>query len=177
MTCFGSASFCSACKTGFSNNGACTSKCQDGSYVSGQSCKPCDISCKTCTQTSISCTECAADFIRAGANCIKKCPSGYFYDIANRICTSCGNDCKQCSSLTMCTVCNDPRYTPVDGECKANCPSGATLNGDTCVCNFGLLHLSACVQTCPQGYFATVDRVCTKCSDSCLTCSGSASSC
>jgi hypothetical protein len=36
--------------------------------------------------------------------------------------------------------------------------------------------LSACVQTCPQGFFA-LNRVCARCSDSCLTCSGSASSC
>lgn len=176
-TCWGTATNCTSCASGLSSNGACIQSCPDGTFASNGFCSSCDISCTTCSGTPFTCIQCAPGFIRTGSFCIKSCPAGYFFDSVSSSCVACAANCARCISATSCTVCIDPLNTPVNGVCQRICPAGATPNGNTCVCNFGVLHQSACVSACPDGFYATTDRVCAMCTAPCFTCSGSATNC
>lgn len=50
------------------------------------------------------------------------------------------------------------------------------LNGDKCVCTFGVLHENSCVTSCPEGYYPW-NKVCTECQYPCKACVGSGNSC
>lgn len=116
--------------------------------------------------------------MRSGDYCVKSCEPGTYFDIRSSSCLNCGAGCKVCTSSSVCTTCYDPRLSPVGGACQKTCPNGASFAGDgDCVCNFGWLHNSVCVSTCPDGFYPTTSKTCSQCSFPCLTCSGSANNC
>ena len=176
-TCFGSATNCTSCASGLSQNGVCIDSCPTGTIASNGFCVNCDPSCKTCSLTPYSCDECASGFIRSGAYCIKNCAAGFYIDVASKTCNPCGDGCATCVSATQCSRCLDPAQTAVNGVCRKVCPSGASLVNGACVCNFGVLHQSTCVTTCPEGFYTATDRTCALCTSPCLGCSGSPTTC
>ena len=180
------ATTCTGCKDGtFLFEGECTETCPQNRAISptwpdgimpstypaeGGICKPCDISCQTCSAGDVnSCTSCPLEtnyaFLNHDSSCRASCPDGYFghqyveQGINLFTCELCDSTCGTCtgSEATECTSCPPEASTLFE-------PVPDTLTG-------------SCVTECSPGRYDDGQGACGICSDSCLTCSGSSTSC
>ena len=148
----------------------CT-KCEDGYYLLGGSCSPCDGNCMTCLRNPTICTSCKVGYYLKGATCLEQCVSncrtcsfpcfeckdGYYED--EGLCSECSSNCKTCIGLESTCLSCYPGYGLIEEICKQGC-SDNCLSCDT-PCSI-----------CSQGYY-NQNGACLKCDESCLTCSAS----
>ena len=139
----------------------CLTTCPDGYYPNDTSrdCVLCDNSCFTCSANgSKNCLSCKINTylqdITGTSSCLTTCSEGKYPDTITLKCLSCHDSCKTCSAgdVNSCKSCNSPNYLQ------------STLSA------------SACLTTCPDGYYPdTISRDCLACDTTCLTCSSSGS--
>lgn len=136
-------------------------------------CKICMNPCKTCSVSAGNCTSCLIGFqyysralnITMGT-CVFDCPTGYYSKVIlssssssqpNPKCLPCSPSCLACSiENTTCTMCQ-PSY---------------------------FLHLSTCLNTCPDGFYADTSLTqynrsarCSLCFNPCLSCDNKGDNC
>ena len=173
MTCLPCDSSCATCSTSGSTNcktclsgnylqdptatvSSCQNTCPDGKYPSSTTnkCLLCDITCSTCSQSGLNyCKACPVNtFLQSSpgpSNCLSQCPSGYYKDMTNWICSLCDTTCNTCSAAgsSACSSCLLPLILQ-------------SFTGP-----------STCLSSCPSGYFQyTSNNTCLHCDISCLTC-------
>ena len=117
-------------------------KCQDGYFLSEQSCSNCPAHCIKCDGPSV-CTKCTPG--RYGSLCENTCQS----------------TCLDCVSSTQCTSCIRGHHGL---SCEHYCPLGCIdIECDKAS--------GQCIQGCRHGYFFG-DGECTACPDTCTRCTG-----
>ncbi|BHF64329.1 hypothetical protein SprV_0200733200 [Sparganum proliferum] len=123
-----------------------------------------------------------ADSLLVGS-CVASCPVGYLANMTTRICEPCPENCARCSGTrsTQCLICASG-FRLVNGSClhvatpEGHCPVGQFFLEGSCVdCPVGcessscsqagvctycsgthrFMHQGACLEACPQGYFAS----------------------
>jgi proprotein convertase subtilisin/kexin type 5 len=176
--------------------GQCLSTTPVGYYNDSGNAKVCSSGCSSCTSLAI-CTSCISLSL-SNSQCVATCPSQQVS--VNKICTSCTFPCLTCFNIpTNCTSCNSTlsnQYFLSSGVCDKNCPIYTYPNPVGWVCSLCISPCETCTQfsscsscvngyylfnqtcknTCPFGYVG-LNRACTECTDSCLSCSGSTSNC
>lgn len=189
-----SATTCSQCVVGATNNndGSCT--CRAGFFFAVtpiRFCTACPAACATCTAAN-ACTTCRPNFVLANGVC--SCPSGRFVN-ANGECVVCINGCQSCNSSTSCTLCNTPLLLQ-EVSCVSRCGPGFYQSGFTCLrcsagcascsnanvcifCNAGQFAYNGfCYTNCPAGSVAnTTSSTCVSCNSPCNTCTEHPSKC
>ena len=167
----------------------------------------CDSSCKVCSGVTTNCTSCytnsslpyliiTTSFV---GGCFASCPSLYYGDLANGVCTLCSSlniGCDNCSSQTTCYNCNlNTAYVFYINTCVLTIPTGFYNNsGVASACNstcatcdvlannctscIGALGLDSnqCVNPCPAGKVVEVN-ICVACINPCKTCTGTSTNC
>ena len=179
-------------------------KCSDGFFADNGVCSPCNKSCKKCATSESICTECidcwhfTAPGVQAGActwKCSKHCKTcgnetecdvchnGYWLNLKK--CEACHVFCKKCTtSATTCTEClapNHPSTSTATFTCSEVCPPlcETCIIGDVCTaanCITGAETNGSNGCKCSDGFFED-GGICSPCSKSCLTCSGSEGNC
>ncbi|ESU37667.1 Variant-specific surface protein, partial [Giardia duodenalis] len=187
---------CEACEPGkhlTPTKKACLTDCPAGTYLSGQTCAPCDPSCAECSGAGASkCTACPAGKmlryadetkLNEGGQCVEQCVEG-------PECETCGltiggtKYCSKCkgSNVPLNGVCTSnaarTRFctTAADGACTA-CAAGYFIQEGGCYQTTRLPGKSICTtptgdgkcQTCANG-LTTVLNMCPLCDSTCATC-------
>ena len=157
---------CSSCKNGYylylnsSSSLVCLSSCPEGYFGSFgvNQCISCFQSCRTCSGTAnFECISCKSGyFLQPYSNlCLSTCPTGYYQNTVSSMCSPCHSACLTCfgEDTTQCL----------------SCQSGY----------FFLQSSSACLSSCPTGYWTDMSKntknICTSCHHSCTSCTGPAS--
>lgn len=153
---------CAACLPGsYLQNGMCINNCsvlgplQITNPLDGR-CGLCSDHCTACVGTASTCMACEVGFVLQDHACVIECREGYYAAPPARpgdtpLCTQCDSSCLACSGAgpNHCSACGGPAF--LDGE------------------------LSACVKTCPGGFYPnTTTRRCDACDVSCAACSSGA---
>ena len=143
-----SSSDCSACPstgTKYFDLGSCLATCPDGKYAddSANSCASCDASCATCSGAArTECLSCrtGGTYSSSQKTCTFACPSNqYLVPGTSSTCAACDASCLTCaSSATTCITCDTTGSTPS-------------------------FHNSACIASCPDGYYADSNYLCQTC--------------
>ncbi|ELP83553.1 tyrosine kinase, putative, partial [Entamoeba invadens IP1] len=164
------------------------SKCNEGFYVHGKECRPCDTKCGKCSLAADNCLTCAfgyyyddttsdclyvgelaekcKTFLPSGVDCAA-CKDGYL--LVNMDCVKCEEKCGSCvSTISNCVKCNVTggyfedieMSTPDEKKCIIN----TTLEHCVVSSDFGC-------GTCEDKYYPNEYNKCTKCEDTCATCS------
>ena len=151
----------------------------------------CTNNCYNCSGTSSNCTACNGTNYLYNYTCSATCPSGYYGNTANNLCSACGFQCSACFNSTQCTSCSNS-YFLYKGTCMGTCPphSSDIYNDGTCydcaptcsgcsgsisyctACYNGQFALGgACYTQCPNGYYgSTLMGICVACNTGCATC-------
>lgn len=128
----------------------------------------CNLPCKTCLSGILSkCNDCYHDISitiyiyldTVNYNCTNSCPTSYYPNITNYLCTPCNIICLNCSFL------------------PDNCTSCNLLSANIYLKKIS--DTSTCVSSCPTYYFPDISQnpvICTICISPCLTCNN-ASNC
>ncbi|KCV67411.1 serine/threonine protein kinase [Fonticula alba] len=158
------AAHCTQCEEGFVlSAGACHDRCPDGEFAAPGSgvCQPCGPGCRACSGSGDFCTGCEGGLLRpAEGLCASACVGASAP--VDGVCLDCLAGCERCDpgpGQAGCTA---------TGAGTLDCPTIATCS--RCVAGRLLLGGTACVETCPGGYFADVDGnpgVCGACHESC----------
>ena len=154
---------CLTCNSGFflqpvPQDTTCISSCPLGFWedATNHICAPCDYSCESCLGgTNNQCTACKPGFFLQPAStiCLDSCPSGYWGNTTNNVCSACD---------TACSTCTGPSYK----QCS-DCNSGYFLQP-------GRRPRATCLSSCPIGYGEdSVNNTCVMCDSSCSVCTGS----
>ncbi|KAK7912948.1 hypothetical protein WMY93_013159 [Mugilogobius chulae] len=160
--CFGrTAAECSSCRRGLfmdALSSSCVQDCPDGFYQDQeqQRCVKCHNSCRSCLKDSDRCTACKEGYSLAGMTCVPECTNGTFFHLEEMSCSRCHPSCHTCTG-------------PGKEECLR--------------CAQGFLQQEwKCVQTCAAGYYsgepsAGSNRMCHRCEENCVSCSGPGTAC
>ncbi|XP_020794431.1 proprotein convertase subtilisin/kexin type 6 isoform X1 [Boleophthalmus pectinirostris] len=152
---------CSSCRRGLYMNplsSTCVDTCPQGHYGNQeqQRCVECNDNCKGCVKDSDRCTACKQGYSLAGMTCVPECTKGTFFHLEEMSCRRCHSSCQTCTG-------------PGKGECIR--------------CTEGFLQQEwRCVQACAPGYYsgqpsAGRNRMCHRCEENCLSCSGPGTAC
>jgi hypothetical protein len=90
-TCYVCSGGCVNCQT--SNSSSICLSCPLGSYISGNTCQPCESYCASCSGSPTNCSACII---------------GYYLEAY--LCTACPNGCLSCTTSTFCTACSAQFY-------------------------------------------------------------------
>lgn len=120
---------CTECSTSGGSTVCVT--CQDGHFVSGVQCQPCNPSCLTCAGSATTCTSCLAGQTLTGTTCA--CTSA-----SCLACSSVSANCVQCvytihGALSECQTCQPGYYPAANGSCTT-CPSVCNTCGANGAC-------------------------------------------
>ena len=149
----------------------CASKCPDGTYEDGNTCRPCDVSCQTCEN----------------ADTCKTCQGGHFVGSSGK-CEVCEDKCEECSgSADKCTSCKSsfkPLYeqegSSIISDCVENCGDKQYAKGDACYrCDESCKTCtgSEACETCEDQQFINSGGKCEACDPKCASCSVTATAC
>ena len=122
-------------------------------YYKSYACRPCANNCRSCTRQD-TCSNCNPGYYIWTDGSVRKC---------GELCTACKADTASTVSAHLCTACRTG-YGVKNGACipcSANCNKCAN---DLC-------------EVCANGYVVTDTGSCTKCTNNCLLCKGTTSSC
>lgn len=201
-TCSLTVSNCTSCKNLSLEGNSCVANCSTGTISVMQKCVPCLSPCLTCITSQSTCTSCVPDLspprFLNGFVCQLNCPTGFYPNSLNYVCTPCTNNCSQCTTAIICQSCTNDTFL-YGTTCMVVCPLGyvgigitcriCTNNCKTCLggtnvclnCITGTYFINStqsCVDKCPNGLFLEdISQTCVGCSSNCLTCSGSANTC
>ncbi|XP_029944497.1 proprotein convertase subtilisin/kexin type 6 [Salarias fasciatus] len=156
-----SAGDCLSCRRGFylnTLNSSCTDICPPGCFADEdqRQCLKCQDGCRTCLRLADRCTACRGGYSLAGMTCVPECTDGTFVRLEDMTCSRCHSSCKTCTG-------------PGREECIQ--------------CAEGFLQQEwQCVQACTPGFYSAEaegvpHRICQRCEENCLNCSGPGTSC
>ena len=110
---------CSACSLGYflqPSSATCLDSCPSGYWedTTNHICSPCDPSCSEYLDgTNTQCSSCKPGYFLQPSStiCLDSCPTGYWRDTVNHICSPCNDACSKCtdSTVNQCSACN-PGY-------------------------------------------------------------------
>ncbi|CAJ1048583.1 proprotein convertase subtilisin/kexin type 6-like [Xyrichtys novacula] len=156
-----SAGACLSCRRGLylnTLNSSCTDTCSPGYYPdeSQRKCLKCHDPCVTCLRYADRCTACTEGYRLGGMTCVPECTNGTFFHLEEMACSPCHSTCKTCTG-------------PGKEEC-IQCAEGY------------LQQQWKCVHTCSPGFYCgeaagVPHRMCHRCEENCLICSGPGSTC
>lgn len=171
----------------------CILTCPTGYVNINGKCLPCtNKNCLDCANDRTTCITCPPGTYLHDKNC-GSCPHGYVADKETQKCVPCKAPCSHCVNTPETCVSCIENYSLIANEntCTDSCPiRTASVNGvcTPCKCEDCLycgvnLHTcylcdedsylldGKCHKKCPLGYYENKDkRICSKCSDNCLTC-------
>jgi hypothetical protein len=115
----------------------CVNACPSSTYIEGDACVKCDVSCSSCSgPTSKDCSNCAQDFVKYGDQCINCVAGQGFTLVEGKGCVSCHENCGTCTgtSFAECSVCAEGNYIQPYSEtiCLPSCPFGSSLESGQC---------------------------------------------
>ncbi|CAN9506834.1 unnamed protein product [Ophioblennius macclurei] len=156
-----SAGECVSCRGGFylnALNSSCVNICPPGYFAeeNQRQCLKCHYTCQKCLGYADRCTACSEGYSLAGMTCVPECTNGTFFRLENMTCSLCHSSCKTCTG-------------PGSKDC-IQCAEGF------------LQHEWQCVQACAPGYYSAEaeglpQRICRRCEENCLNCSGPGTTC
>ncbi|TNN49528.1 Proprotein convertase subtilisin/kexin type 6 [Liparis tanakae] len=109
-----------------------------------------------CLRYADRCTACSEGYRLAGMTCVPECTNGTFFQVEGMTCSPCHSSCRTCT-----------------GAGKKECIQ----------CAEGHLQQEwRCVRTCTPGYYSAEaagvpHKMCHRCGDHCLSCSGPGTTC
>ena len=192
------ASECQVCSEGtYMFKSDCYNPCPEYTYPkeSTKTCEYCTDSekCVTCNSSNPDvCTKCSSGILYLG-KCIDKCPPETFYNETSKTCEPCESNCELCSSGETCNKCKNGHFL-YNNDCVEKCPVGHVDVGNVCkpcatncaTCSASnlekcttclgdlVLYQDKCIPKCPAGTFQTTNvnnvKICSPCSERCLTC-------
>ncbi|XP_034381952.1 proprotein convertase subtilisin/kexin type 6 [Cyclopterus lumpus] len=152
---------CLSCRKGLhlnTLNSSCINTCPPGYFAdeNQRQCLKCHDTCMRCLRYADRCTACSERYRLAGMTCVPECTDGTFFHVDEMTCSPCHSSCRTCTG-------------PGKKEC-IQCAEG---------------HLQQewrCVQTCTPGYYSAEaagvpHKMCHRCEDNCLSCSGPGTTC
>ncbi|XP_063737763.1 proprotein convertase subtilisin/kexin type 6-like isoform X2 [Eleginops maclovinus] len=182
----------------------CVSHCPLGHYedVPSRRCRRCFKGCEGCEgRSASSCLSCRRGFYlnTLNSSCIHICPTGYFADENQRQCLKCHDTCMQCLRYAdRCTACSEG-YSLAGMTCVPKCTNGTFFNVEEMTCSTchsscpgtreciqcaeGFLQQQwRCVQSCSPEYYPgeaaeVPHKMCHRCEENCLSCSGPGTMC
>ncbi|XP_034064301.1 proprotein convertase subtilisin/kexin type 6 [Gymnodraco acuticeps] len=151
-----SASSCLSCRRGLylnTLNSSCIHTCPTGYFAdeNQRQCLKCHDTCMTCLRYGDRCTACSEGYSLAGITCVPDCTNGTFSNLEEMTCSTCHSSCRTCT-----------------GSGKRECIQ----------CAEGFLQQEwRCVQSCGPGYYpgeaaGVPHKMCHRCEENCLSCSG-----
>lgn len=152
---------CVSCRRGLymnTLNSSCVHNCPQSYYSeeNQQQCEKCHDRCRSCLKDADRCTACTEGYSLAGMTCVPECTNGTFFHLEEMTCSFCHSSCRTCTG-------------PGAGECIR--------------CIDGYLQQEwRCVQACSPGYYSgeesgSRNRMCHRCEENCLSCSGQGTTC
>ena len=204
----GSNADCTVCNIDYylQPNSACLTTCPTGYWkdIANRACSACHASCSQCTSTSnTACSACKSGYYLQPSStiCQSSCPTGYWKDTTNNVCSACHASCSQCTGSlnTQCSACKSSYFLqPSSTICQSSCPTGYWKDTTNNVCVQCHTYCSQCTgsantqcSACKSGYFLqpsstaclnscptdsskdTTNNVCVQCHASCSQCTGS----
>ncbi|XP_059215228.1 proprotein convertase subtilisin/kexin type 6 isoform X2 [Centropristis striata] len=156
-----SANDCLSCQRGLyldTLNSTCINICPPGYFAdeNQRQCLKCRDTCMSCLKYADRCTACREGYRLAGMTCVPECTNGTFFHLEEMTCSPCHSSCRTCTG-------------PGKQECI--------------LCTEGYLQQDwRCVQTCTPGYYAgeaagVPHKMCHRCEENCLSCSGTGTTC
>ncbi|XP_074522448.1 proprotein convertase subtilisin/kexin type 6 [Halichoeres trimaculatus] len=152
---------CLLCRRGLylnALNSSCTDTCSPGYFTdeSQRKCLKCQDPCVRCLRYADRCTACREGYSLAGMTCVPECTTGTFFNLEEMTCSPCHSSCKTCTG-------------PGKEEC-IQCAEGY------------LQQQWRCVHTCSPGFYSgeaagVPHRMCHRCEENCLVCSGPGTNC
>ncbi|XP_041844543.1 proprotein convertase subtilisin/kexin type 6 isoform X2 [Melanotaenia boesemani] len=156
-----SAGDCLSCRRGLylnTVNASCTDSCPPAFFAdeNQRQCVRCHDSCVTCLRHADRCTACSNGYSLAGMTCVPECTNATFFHLEDMTCSPCHSSCKTCTG-------------PGKEEC-IQCVEGY------------LQQEWRCVQACAPGYYSgkaagLPHKICHRCEENCLSCSGPGTTC
>ncbi|XP_028258510.1 proprotein convertase subtilisin/kexin type 6 isoform X2 [Parambassis ranga] len=154
-----SAGDCLSCQRGLylnTLNSSCINTCPLGHFADEdqRQCLKCHETCTMCLRYADRCTSCSEGYSLAGMTCVPECTNGTFFHLEEMTCSPCHSSCRTCTGKEDCIQCAK-----------------------------GYLQQEwRCVQTCASGYYAgeaagLPHKICHRCEDNCLCCSGPGPTC
>ncbi|XP_037346004.2 proprotein convertase subtilisin/kexin type 6 isoform X2 [Pungitius pungitius] len=184
----------------------CVSHCPLGHYgdIASRRCRRCYKGCEGCVASN--CLSCQKGLYlnTLNSSCINTCPEGYFADENQRQCLKCHDTCMKClryadrctacshgyrlAGMTCVPVCTNGTFFHVEemtcSPCHSSCRTCTGPGKEQCIqCAEGFLQQEwRCVQICTPGYYAAEaagvpHKMCYRCEQSCLGCSGPGTTC
>ncbi|ESU41420.1 Variant-specific surface protein [Giardia duodenalis] len=154
---------CQTCTAPGSAGPATCSACQEGYFLSGQTCIQCNNACATCKTSASTCTSCPEGKYLKNSQCVEtnQCTSDYYPDPVSRKCIPCGAAANE-GGIEACATCE---YDSTKGKPKClTCTDGTktprtSLDGtSTCVAKT----LDGC-QGIDKELFMKQDQTCALC--------------
>uniref|UniRef100_UPI0037E8609C proprotein convertase subtilisin/kexin type 6 n=1 Tax=Semicossyphus pulcher TaxID=241346 RepID=UPI0037E8609C len=152
---------CLSCRRGLylhTVNSSCTETCTPGYYAdeNQRQCLKCLDPCVRCLMFADRCTACREGYSLAGMTCVPECNNGTFFHLEDMTCSQCHSSCRTCTG-------------PGKEEC-IQCAEGY------------LQQQWRCVQNCSPGFYSgeaagVPHKMCHRCEENCLTCSGPGTTC
>ncbi|KAG5841338.1 hypothetical protein ANANG_G00198480 [Anguilla anguilla] len=106
-------------------------------------CRSCAPLCASCEGHAAHCLSCAEPAVLLGYECRESCPPAYF--ARDGECQRCPSNCADCNQQGLCRECDQ----------------------------YYFLHEDGCLDDCPTGYYADVERKeCVRCHSDCAECDG-----
>ncbi|KAK9542508.1 hypothetical protein VZT92_000365 [Zoarces viviparus] len=156
-----SASDCLSCRKGLylnTLNSSCINTCPPGYFADEhqRQCLKCHDTCMRCLRYADRCTACSEGYRLAGMTCVPECTNGTFFHVEEMTCSPCHSSCRTCTG-------------PGEEEC-IQCAEGY------------LQQEWRCVQICTPGYYpaeaaGVPHKMCLRCEENCLSCSGPGTTC
>nr|XP_020510141.1 proprotein convertase subtilisin/kexin type 6-like [Labrus bergylta] len=152
---------CLSCRRGLyldTINSSCVEGCTPGYYPdeNQRQCLKCNDPCVRCLRYADRCTACREGYSLAGMTCVPECTNGTFFHLEEMSCSPCHSSCRTCTG-------------PGKEEC-IQCAEGF------------LQQQWRCVQTCSPGFYSgeaagLPHKMCHRCEENCVTCSGPGTTC
>ncbi|XP_061592782.1 proprotein convertase subtilisin/kexin type 6-like [Cololabis saira] len=152
---------CLSCRRGLhlhTPSSTCTHTCPPGHFAdeNQRRCVSCHANCTACVSSADRCTACGEGYSLAGMTCLPLCADGTFFHLEEMTCSPCHSSCHTCTG-------------PGEEEC-IHCAEGF------------LQQEWQCVQACAPGYYSgkaarLPHKICHRCEENCLSCSGSGNTC
>ena len=156
---------CNTCTTPQQTGPATCSACQEGYFLSGQTCTKCANTCATCTAAS-TCTSCSGSkYLKSDGTCVSACESKFYADPQSNKCISCS---AQEDGIENCDTCE---YDATKGKPKClTCTGSSNTTPRT-----SLDGTSACVEKTIDGCQGTDKELFMKDDTTCTLCAATGS--
>ena len=134
----------------------CLAECPPSTFADADGvCQVCHAECSLEGCHGPAATDCqTCKHVLVGDTCARECPAGTYRDAGDNTCRACHASCSDGCDGPAAQDCGSTGSGSSSGSCD-----GVTLQGE-------------CLQSCPQGYFASDTQTCLPCAAGCQACTG-----